>query len=151
MSTLMRSPNRGMTNRWGDDIDSLFEGFFRPLRWAEEDTAEAGIVPRLDVTERDNEFVVHAEMPGVNKDDINITLEGGILTISGESKSDSEQKEGDRVIRRERRYGRYVRSLQLGKEVDDKKVRASYKDGILELTLPKAEEVKPKRITVDVK
>lgn len=151
MTTLMRTPGRGLARGWGDDIDSLFEGFFRPMRWAEEESAEQGLVPRMDVTERDNEFVVHAEMPGIDKDDINITLEGGILTISGESKSESEQKEGDRVVRRERRYGRYLRSLQLGKEVDDKKVRASYKDGVLELVLPKADEVKPKRITVDVK
>lgn len=150
MSTLTRMPARTSARRWNDDIDQLFEGFFRPLRWVEEEAGE-GLVPRLDVTERENEFIVHAEMPGVNKDDVNVTLEGGVLTISGECRQASEDKEGDRLIRQERRYGKYMRSLRLGKEIDEKKVKANYKDGILELILPKSEEVKPKRITVDVK
>ena len=100
--------------------------------------------------ERDNEFVVKAEMPGMKKDDIEVSLENGVLTITAETKSETEEKEGDRVIRQERRYGKFLRSLRLGKEIDEKKVQASYKDGILELVLPKAEEVKPKKIAVNV-
>ena len=149
MNHLIRNPRSVIANRWNDDINSLFENFLQPMRWAEEEASQ-GLVPRLDVVERDNEFVVKAEMPGMKKDDIEISLENGVLTITAETKSETEEKEGDRVIRQERRYGQYLRSLRLGKEIDEKKVKASYKDGILELVLPKAEEVKPKKITVDV-
>lgn len=150
MNTLIRTPGRDvLARRWGDEFDNLFEGFFRPMRWAEEPVNE-GLVPRLDVVENDNEFVVHAEMPGIKKDDIHITLEDGVLTIDAESKSEIEEKEGSRIVRQERRYGHYVRSMRLGKDIDEKRVKANYKDGVLELTLPKAEEVKPKKISVDV-
>lgn len=149
MNNLIRATRGPVARRWNDDFDNMLEGFFRPMRWAQEEASQ-GLIPRLDVVERDQEFVVKAEMPGINKEDIDISLENGVLTITAESKSETEEKEGDRVIRQERRYGKYVRSLRLGKEVDDKQVKASYKDGILELTLPKAEEVKPKKINVNL-
>jgi HSP20 family protein len=151
MNHLIRTPFSTGTaaRRWNDDFDSLFQNFLQPLRFAEEEAGQ-GIAPRLDVVERDNEFVVKAEMPGMKKDDIEVSLENGVLTITAETKSETEEKEGDRVIRSERRYGKYLRSLRLGKEIDEKKVQASYKDGILELVLPKAEEVKPKKIAVNV-
>ena len=149
MNQLIRTPRNTVGNRWNDDIASLFENFLQPVRWAEEEASQ-GMAPRLDVVERDNEFVVKAEMPGMKKDDIEVSLENGVLTITAETKSETEEKEGDRVIRQERRYGKYLRSLRLGKEIDEKKVKASYKDGILELVLPKAEEVKPKKIEVNV-
>ena len=151
MNHLIRTPLSTGTaaRRWNDDFDNLFENFLQPLRWTQEEASQ-GIAPRLDVVERDNEFVVKAEMPGMKKDDIEVSLENGVLTITAETKSETEEKEGDRVIRQERRYGQYLRSLRLGKEIDEKKVKASYKDGILELVLPKAEEVKPKKIAVDV-
>lgn len=149
MNMLLRTPRNPIVRRWGDDFDSLFETFLRPMGMAEEAVNE-GLAPRLDVVEHDNEFVLQAEMPGIKKDDIEITLENGVLTISGESKSENETRAGERVIRQERRYGKYVRSLRLGKEIDEKKVKANYKDGILELVLPKSEEVKPKKISVSV-
>ena len=149
MNNLIRGTQNPVVRRWSDPFDSMFEGFLRPMRWVEEEAGE-GLTPRLDVVERDNEFVVKAEMPGMKKDDIEVSLENGLLTITAETRSETEEKEGERVIRQERRYGKYLRSLRLGKEIDEKKVRASYKDGILELTLPKAEEVKPKKISVDV-
>ncbi len=149
MNHLIRTPRNTVANRWNDDFSNLFENFLQPMRWAEEEASQ-GIAPRLDVVERDNEFVVKAEMPGMKKDDIEVSLENGVLTITAETKSETEEKEGDRIIRQERRYGQYLRSLRLGKEIDEKKVKASYKDGILELVLPKAEEVKPKKIAVDV-
>jgi len=150
MNTLIRTPVRErLTRQLGDEFDNLFEGFLRPMRWTEEPVNE-GLVPRMDVVENDNEFVVHAEMPGVKKDDIQITLEDGVLTVDAESKSETEEKEGSRIVRQERRYGRYVRSMRLGKEIDEKKVNANYRDGVLELTLPKAEEVRPKKINVNI-
>jgi HSP20 family protein len=102
------------------------------------------------VVERANEFVVRAELPGVKKDEIEVSLENGVLTIGAETKSETEEKEGDRVIRQERCYGKYLRSLRIGKDIDEKHVKAVYKDGVLELTLPKAETAKPKKINVGV-
>ncbi|TDJ67654.1 MAG: Hsp20/alpha crystallin family protein [Proteobacteria bacterium] len=136
--------------RWfDDDFGDFFEGFFRPARLIE---PTRNVVPAVDVSEDDNGYVVRAELPGVKKEDIDVTLEDGVLTISAEtkSKSESEEKDGERVIRQERRYGKYSRSLRLGTQVDEGKVKASYKDGILQLVLPKSEAVKPKRIAVDV-
>jgi len=152
MNRLMRREDRTPLNRWGlwdDDFNRVFQGFLSPMRWVEEATGEA-LTPAMDVKERDDAYVIKTEMPGVNKDDVSITLENGVLTITGESKSEKEEKEGERVLRQERRYGKFVRSLRLGTQIDEKGVKASYKDGVLELILPKAEEVKPKRITVDV-
>ena len=132
---------------WDNDFEHMFENFLRP-RWIEE--AAGDLAFPLDVAERDDAFLIAAELPGIKKDDISVTLENGVLTISAEMKTEREDKEGERVVRQERRYGKYVRSLRLGTQIDEKKISAHYKDGVLELTLPKAEEVKPKKITVDV-
>ena len=148
MNTLMHVPRNGL-RPWTRDFDSLFEGFLRPARWMEESASE-GLIPALDVIERDNEFIVRAEMPGIKKDEIEVSLENGVLTLGAQTTSVTEEKDGERVIRQERRYGKYVRSLRIGKDIDEKKVKAAYKDGVLELTLPKAETVKPKKINVDV-
>ncbi len=167
MSRLV-SRTEGPLTRWGffgDDLDRVFEGFFRPLGWVEEAKADDGrdaggratqgavaeaLVPAMDIREREHDYVVRTDLPGVKKEDIDVTLENGVLTIIAESKSEKEEKEDGRLLRQERRYGRYVRSLRLGTQVDSAKLKASYKDGVLELTLPKAEEVKPKKISVDV-
>lgn len=137
--------------RWGlgEDFDRAFEGFFRPLRWVEEATSE-NFIPAMDIKESENEFVVRTDLPGVRKEDISVTMENGLLTISAERKSDEVQKEGERELRRECHYGRYTRSLRLGTQINEKGVKANYRDGVLELILPKAEEVKPRKIEVDV-
>jgi HSP20 family protein len=133
---------------WDNDVDRVFDAFLRPVRWVDE--AAADLAPALDVRERNDDFLIAAELPGVKKEDISVTLENGVLTISAEAKKETEEKEGERVVRQERRYGKYVRSLRLGTQVNDKAIQATYKDGVLELTLPKAEEVKPKKISVSV-
>lgn len=138
--------------RWGfsgDEFDRVVEGFFRPLRWVEEATSD-NFVPAMDINERENEFVVRTDLPGVQKGDINVTLENGVLTITAERKREEVKEQGDREIRREVRYGRYARSLRLGTQIDEKGVKANYRDGVLELILPKAEQVKPRKISVDV-
>lgn len=131
-----------------EDFDNIFEGFFRPLR-AWEQAPSGALVPAIDVSEDDEQYLVRAELPGVKKDDINISLEDGVLHISAETKSEQEEKKGGRVIRQERHYGKYVRSLRLVNTVDEQKVKAKYKDGVLELVLPKSESVKPKQIAVE--
>src|SRR4051794_731493 len=131
MNRLIKPEATRTPTRWGpwdNDFERMFENFLRPAgRWIEE--AAGDLAFPLDVTERNDEFLIAAEIPGVKKDDISVTLENGVLTISAEMKSESEEKEGERVVRQERRYGKYVRSLRLGTQVDEKKISAQYKDG----------------------
>ena len=147
MNTLTTSPRNGWS-LVNDEFDNLFEGFFRPMRYSTEG-AKQGLVPNMDITERENDYVIHCEMPGVKKESVDITLADGTLTVSGETNSYREQKDGERVIRHERSWGKFTRSIRLGTQINDKGVKANYKDGILELTLPKAEEVKPKKIAIN--
>lgn len=95
-------------------------------------------VPRIkmDVTEDDKAYLVHAEIPGAKKDDIKVQVEGRQVTISAEVKQQSEKKEGRRVVHSERYYGRESRTILLDHEVDPKQAQAKYDNGILELTLP---------------
>jgi HSP20 family protein len=134
---------------WDDNFENVMERYFPAARLRDEEMA-GSLTPRMDVVERDGEFVVRTDLPGIKKEDISITLESGVLTISGETKEETEEKEGGQVIRQERCYGKYMRSLRLATPIDEKRVKANYKDGVLELVLPKAEEAKPKKITVDV-
>lgn len=147
MTELMRSPARTLGWALDEPLDDLFQGFFRPMPRRGNGQA---LVPPMDVTERDKEYVVKTELPGVKKDDIDITMQNGLLTITAESKEESEEKEKGRVIRQERRYGKYVRHLRLDTDVDEGNVKASYEDGMLELVLPKVEAVQPKKIEVEV-
>ncbi|MBI3899705.1 MAG: Hsp20/alpha crystallin family protein [Gammaproteobacteria bacterium] len=138
--------------RWGflgDDFDRVFEGFFRPMRSVEEATSES-ITPAMDIIERQNDYVVRADLPGVRKEAINITLENGLLTLTAERKLDETRKESEQALRLERRYGRFARSLRLGTQIDETGVKANYHEGVLELVLPKAEQAKPRKISVDV-
>jgi HSP20 family protein len=152
MNRLIRRDENAPLARWGffdNELDRMFDRFFRPMPWPEEAAAEA-LVPAMDIVEREDEYVVRTNMPGIRKENIQITLEDGMLTIAGETRDEQVEKEKGRVIRQERHYGRYVRSLRLDTHVDEKKIKATYKDGVLELVLPKAEEVKPKKISVEV-
>lgn len=101
----------------------------------------------LDVSETDDAFVVKASIPGINPDDIEITFTDNVLTIKGETKSDEEVKDA-RYHLRERRFGSFVRSISLSSRIESNKIHANYSNGVLTLTLPKAAEVKPKRISV---
>jgi len=120
-----------------DELDRLFE---TPLQaWA----------PALDVHEDKEKFTVNLELPGLKREDINVHLENGSLIISGERKSET-LREDTEVHRQERYYGKFSRALTLPVAVAPDKVKAAFKDGILTVTLPKAEEAKPKQINVTV-
>ncbi|MFO0698248.1 MAG: Hsp20/alpha crystallin family protein [Nitrospira sp.] len=106
-------------------------------------------VPPLDISETDQEFQIKAELPGIKKDNIKVTLEGGILTLQGERSEEQEEK-GRRIHRVERSYGRFARSFTLPDIVDDTKVNAEFRDGILTLRLHKSPEALPKAIEVKV-
>lgn len=117
------------------DIDDMFNKFMmRPL-FREGAEMEAQI--KMDVKEADGKYLVNAEIPGVNKDDIHVTVDGNQVSISAEYKQEKDVKEGERVIRSERSYGMASRSFTLADEIDQDMIQAKYNNGILELTLPK--------------
>jgi HSP20 family protein len=105
--------------------------------------------PALDLYEGKDEYVVRAELPGMRKEDIEISLHDGALSISGDRKSETLSEESE-AHRSERYFGRFQRTLELPKPVKSDEVKAAYKDGILTVTLPKTEEAKPKQISVSV-
>jgi HSP20 family protein len=105
--------------------------------------------PALDVYDDKDAFSVSVELPGMKKEDINISVHNGVLTVSGERRHEQENKTGE-TFRSERYFGKFQRSVTLPAVVDVKNVMASYKDGILTINLPKAEEAKPKQIPVSV-
>jgi len=129
-------------------LDDLFKGYFvRPMRYAGE-MPEMQMI-KMDVKEGDKEFTVHAELPGVNKDDIHVTIEGNNVAVSAEVKKTSEKKEGDKVLRSERYYGKVYRSFALGQEVDETAARAKFENGVLELVLPKKEVTSARKLTIE--
>ena len=129
------------------DIDRLFDGFFTrsPLRG---DLAPM-FTPAVDIEETADEFVFKADLPGVSQKDVKVNLMGDTLTIRGERKQESESKNGG-THRTERIYGAFERTFRLGTPVRNDKVRAQYKDGVLEIHVPKAEEAKLREVEVQV-
>jgi HSP20 family protein len=112
------------------------------------ESAYGSWAPPVDIFERGDDLVIRTEIPGVDKNDIDIDVENNTLVIRGERKRDKEF-EGKTAYRTERVYGKFVRSFSLPRTVDSSRISATYKDGVLELTLPKAEEAKPKRIEIN--
>jgi len=126
-----------------DPMDRMFGDFFghRPAR-------PAALGPSLDVIERDDEVVVRAALPGVSKDDLEISVSGTLLTLRGGAKEKKKEEEGE-YYRAEIPHGPFERTLALPAEVDESKARAAMKDGMLELTLPKLDKAKRRRIRID--
>jgi HSP20 family protein len=133
-------------NPFDDSLDELFRGFFvRPVSF---EGPAAPVQFRVDVTESEGAYVLRAEIPGVKKDDIAITIDGDQVAISAEVKSEKDVKDGERVLRAERYFGKVSRAFTLGQPVDESGASARYADGVLELTLPKKAAVSAKRITI---
>lgn len=126
-----------------DPIDTLFRGFLRPVPME-----KALPQVRMDVKEDEKAYTVHADMPGVSRDDIHVTIDGNTVSISAELSQATEQKEGERVLRRERSVGRVSRSFALEHEVDEAAAQAKYQDGVLALTLPKKVAAAARRLTI---
>ena len=137
-------------DRWSslrDDLNSLFELPFWSS-FARQGQLFGGWSPALDLYQDKDNVVAVVELPGMKKEDIDISLRDGTLTISGERKSQTSN--GEKAERTERYIGRFRRSVTLPTRVDADKISASYRDGILTVTLPKAEEAKPRQIQVNV-
>jgi HSP20 family protein len=129
-----------------ETFDDLLKGFFvRPMTFENQATPAQ---MRLDVKETDKEYVVHAEIPGVKKDDINITIDGNQVAITAEVKREKEEKQGEKVLRTERYYGKMYRAFSLAQDVDEAGAEAKYMDGVLELRLPKKAATHAKRLTI---
>lgn len=135
-----QSPFRAMERFLDDDFFAM-DRFMRPF------TEEEHWLPAIDVREEDDEFVVSADLPGLSKNEVEVTVEDNRLTISGERKWEDEEKK-DRYHRIERAYGKFCRMLTLPTAVLADKVKATFKDGILNVSVPKAEAVKPRKIDV---
>ena len=139
-----------------DPFADVFPTLFRSLlseggepRATTQPGANAQAVPmRVDVSERDGAYVVKADLPGVAKDAIHVDIDGNRVTIRAEVKRESEQKDGERVLRSERYSGSFARSFALTDEIDDERAGAKFENGVLELTLPKKAVVGSKRLSI---
>jgi len=144
------SPFRRMSTL-RDEIDNVFDRAFGHLFEGPAQTQLlGGWVPAVDLYEDKDGLTVKCELPGMKKEDIDISLHEGFLTISGERKHEEQKKTGE-AYRTERYEGRFSRTLSLPSKVEADKISATYKDGVLTVELPKAEEAKPKQIQVNVK
>jgi HSP20 family protein len=137
-------PGRDLANLQ-DEMERMFRHVFGGE--SERPTTAGAWSPVLDVEESEDGFVLHVELPGVGPDDVEVSLEENILTITGE-RSFYRDRNADSFRRVERRFGRFHRSIRMPDRVDSDRVEASYKDGLLTITVPKAEEAKPRRIEV---
>ena len=131
---------------FGNDFDTALRRFFSPAAF-EGDTAPPKM--RIDVTENDKTFTVKADIPGVKKEDIKVSVDGHVVSINAETRSEKETKgSGDKVLRSERYYGSVSRTFSLGQDVDDSKVEAKYADGVLTLDLPKKAPAPASKIVI---
>lgn len=128
-----------------DPFEDVFKGFFRPARLLEE---QHPLQLKMDVREDDKSYTVHAEIPGVKKEDIQVVIDGNQVSISAEVKQEKEVKEGEKLLHSERYYGTITRSFALSSDIDDSASQAKYHDGVLELVLPKKTTSTSKKLTI---
>ena len=147
MFNLVRYNPAGELNDFHRQMDRFFNTpFFGGHHLSDEGRAELWY-PSVDMFENGDVLVIKAELPGLSRDDIEVNIDDGKLTLSGERKSDNEVEKG-KFYRRERTYGKFVRSFALPGDVDPEKVSAEFKDGVLKVEIPKPEDKKPRQITV---
>ena len=153
MNNLIYPGERYLRSGYFDNFGDVFNGFsrttltHRPVRKAR--------IPAVDVAETDTAYQVKAELPGIRKEDLDVTVDDGVLTIKAEHNkaehnNNQEQTENGQLIRQERSYGKFARSLRLGANVNEETITAKYRDGVLHVTLPKAKEVQPRKVEVSV-
>lgn len=131
------------------EFDGLLNNFRRVGTRSGFSDASA-LIPAIDIKETETDYQIVADLPGIAKEDLDVSIRDGVLTIKAESRKESTEKTDGRVVRQERRVGRFARSLQLTDVVDDAKIHAAYEDGLLNLVLPKKEAATPRKIEVSV-
>jgi len=132
-------------SRFGEEMERMMKPFFSE----EFSLSTNGFAPTVNVTETENEFEVSVDLPGIKSEEVEVEMQEGNLWISGERKEETEEK-GKTYHRMERRYGHFRRMIPLSMSINEEEVRAEYHEGVLKVTLPKCEEVKPKHIEVKV-
>lgn len=143
MSLIRWNPTRYLGN-FDNDIDTYIKDF-----WNGEDSYLTRFTPNVDIQELAEEYQFHAELPGLDKKDVNITVKENMLTISGVKKNKKEDK-NDNFHRIESSYGKFQRSFRLSQNVKQNDIKAEFKNGVLDITVPKAEEAKPKEVEITV-
>jgi len=131
-------------------FDDLFSWPYLPALWRRMPGMEMGWAPAIDVFEKDDRFVVKAELPGMKQEDIDVSVAGNRLTIKGERKAESKVEKEDYYYS-ERSYGSFSRSIDIPSHVDARKIEANYEDGVLEIDLPKTQRAKPQKVSVSAK
>jgi HSP20 family protein len=132
-----------------DLVDDLFKGFLvRPVAYDNARSSEALPRMKVDVAEKNGAYAVTAELPGVKKEDIQITIDGPQVTLAAEVKREKEASQDERVLHSERIYGKVSRSFTLPQELDEAKAEAKFRDGVLELTLPKKAATQRKQVSI---
>lgn len=139
MANLMRY------NPFDETFDDLFKGFFvRPMAFENQPQVQI----KMDVSEDDNAYVVRADIPGVKKEEINVTIDGNQVAISAEVKRSREERQGEKVLHTERFFGKAYRAFSLAQDVDETQAQAKYNDGVLELRLPKKAAVSARKLSI---
>lgn len=135
-------------DRFGRLFEDAFNDMLRPFGSDPEGVSNRTWIPRVDIREGADGLTLLMDLPGLGKEDVNITLENNVLTIAGERKFEADEKANESYHRLERQYGAFTRSFTLGPTVRTDKVEATFKDGVLTVQLPKQEESKPRRISI---
>lgn len=135
-------------DRFGRLFEDAFNDMLRPFGSDPEGVSNRTWIPRVDIREGADGLTLLMDLPGLGKEDVNITLENNVLTVAGERKFEADEKANETYHRLERQYGAFTRSFTLGPTVRTDKVEATFQDGVLTVQLPKQEESKPRRISI---
>ena len=147
MTNLIRFAPSADAARMQREFDRLFGSFFPAARETEEAAETTVWAPRLDLLENDEAYMIEVDLPGVPKGEVNVSYHDGVLSISGD-RAMKEVSEKDNCVRVERAYGRFYRSFNLPKKIDEGHIEATYADGVLSVHVPKSEDSKPRRISI---
>jgi HSP20 family protein len=131
------------------DMDRFVDDFWSPTR-TQMSAKGSFFAPHVDIVERDDHYEITAEIPGIKKEDIKITLDNGVLRLEAENHMEKKEEKEGKVIRQERRYGKYMRSFDLGGNIHEEDIKATFEDGILKLTAPKVAEQVPQQRQIDI-
>jgi HSP20 family protein len=130
-----------------NSLNRYFDGDLFPSLWHDDKVPVSTWHPVVDVYEEEESYVVKAELPGMDRKDIEVDIKDGVLTLTGQRSAENEVKEG-KFFRKERAYGKFYRAFNLPDNLNEHEIKAEFKDGLLTITLPKPEEKKPRQITV---
>ncbi len=142
-----KSTSQSPFGLFDEGFTSLMDGFFLPMR---REGGSNRLMPQIDIKEKEAAFEVKADLPGMKKDDIELTLHDGLLSICATREDEHKEEKDGELLRRERSYGHYMRQIPLGQNVDEQNVHASFEDGVLKIIVPKLEAVPANKVKIDI-